>query len=31
MFIMRRIGRRELNLGANQIVVKAYDKMQVGY
>jgi hypothetical protein len=31
MFIMRRIGRREIGPNANQDAIKAYNKMHVRY
>jgi hypothetical protein len=31
MFIMRRIGRYEIDLNVDQDVIKAYNKMHVGY
>ncbi len=31
MFIMRRIGRCEIDLNVDQDVIKAYNKMHVGY
>ncbi len=31
MFIMRRIGRCQIRLNANQDAIRAYNKMHVGY